>query len=191
MSLGLKTMKQIFKKFLQNIKSWGWYDWLKYLLFIFMVVIGVFLLFLPFNFYILELLMYYIIPILAGLAFFSVIACLITNQYSQDKYVALFGGYTIASVCLLFIGLFVGLVGYITTPDYKDIVYDECIELRKKEGYSEDFSRKYCFGPSRGCEKKLYSKDCNPELYCCFVTIEEDKEWNYLDYDEKGNKIRE
>ena len=93
----------------------------------------------------------------------------------------------IVILVLVFVGPF---IFYITAPEF-DIVgyyYEECIKLRKTEGYPEDLSREYCSGPSAGCEKRVYSENCNQEVYCCFATIEEDKKWNYLDYDKNRNK---
>ena len=65
-------------------------------------------------------------------------------------------------------------------------------EITKKieEGYPREFARQYCVESSLGCLGRKYKEDCDPEVFCCFKTVEEDKKWNYLDYDEQGNKIK-
>lgn len=65
----------------------------------------------------------------------------------------------------------------------------ECIATKIEKGYPEDFAEKYCKDISWGCARgRVYEENCNPEVKCCFVTIEEDKKWNYLEYDKNGNK---
>ena len=66
----------------------------------------------------------------------------------------------------------------------------KCIETKIAKGYPEDFANKYCKDISSGCLRgRVYEENCDPEVKCCFATIEEDKKWNYLDYDENGNKV--
>ena len=72
--------------------------------------------------------------------------------------------------------------------EYEQEVKEECIKLRIEKGYPEDYAKRYCTEISRYCRFKVYEENCNPEVKCCFVTIEEDKKWNYLDYDKNGNK---
>lgn len=77
-------------------------------------------------------------------------------------------------------------------PDDDDFLYEiakECIETKISKGYTEEFAREYCFGAGEGCTEKVYAENCEVDFKCCFATIEEDKKWNYLDYDENGNKI--
>ena len=91
---------------------------------------------------------------------------------------------------LIVIGIFVYTAMSMSDSEWE---YDQkrekdCIELRLSKGYPENIAREYCMAIG-GCVKKEYEENCDPELYCCFATVEEDKKWNYLDYDENGNKI--
>ena len=61
---------------------------------------------------------------------------------------------------------------------------DKC-HVRTYTGDAKEYCRDISWGCARG---RIYEENCNPEVKCCFVTIEEDKKWNYLDYDENGNK---
>lgn len=81
------------------------------------------------------------------------------------------------------------IVVFGTMDDIEDVVRKECIENKISRGYPKAFARAYCAGPSFGCVEKIYEENCEPDIKCCFATIEEDKKWNYLDYDEQGNKI--
>lgn len=63
--------------------------------------------------------------------------------------------------------------------------------LKTMKQIFKKFATEYCWGEGRGCVEKGYEENCEVGLKCCFATIEEDKKWNYLDYDEKGNRIRD
>lgn len=63
--------------------------------------------------------------------------------------------------------------------------------LKTMKQIFKKFATEYCCGEGRGCVEKGYEENCEVGLKCCFTTIEEDKKWNYLDYDEKGNRIRD
>lgn len=74
--------------------------------------------------------------------------------------------------------------------EWNEQLATECIAKKIEKGYPKDFAKEYCKNISWGCARgRIYEENCNPEVKCCFVTIEEDKKWNYLDYDENGNKI--
>lgn len=73
-------------------------------------------------------------------------------------------------------------------PDYEDEIEEECVATKIEKGYPEKFAKEYCWGEGKGCVEKGYVENCEVGLKCCFATIEEDKKWNYLDYDENGNK---
>ena len=74
-------------------------------------------------------------------------------------------------------------------PDYEYEIEEECVAKKIAKGYPKDFAKKYCYGEGLGCIEKEYVENCEVGLKCCFATIEEDQKWNYLDYDEFGNKI--
>ena len=99
------------------------------------------------------------------------------------------------AICLIFAfhsfvsGIIIGMSIYSGNEDFILTLSKECIEQKIEKGYPEDFANKYCKDISWGCRGRVYEENCNPEVKCCFVTIEEDKKWNYLDYDENGNKI--
>ena len=74
--------------------------------------------------------------------------------------------------------------------EWNEKLSKECIAMKVEKGYPEDFANEYCKDISWGCARgRVYEENCDPEVYCCFATIEEDKKWNYLGYDENGNKI--
>ncbi len=91
---------------------------------------------------------------------------------------------------LILLGMFV----FSSMPDEDSLrleIARECVETKVAAGYPRDFAREFCLGPSEFCAGRTYSENCDPELYCCFATVAEDKKWNYLDYDDRGNKISE
>ena len=63
------------------------------------------------------------------------------------------------------------------------------LQKRQQKDTQKILQKKYCYGEGLGCIEKEYVENCEVGLKCCFATIEEDKKWNYLDYDEIGNKI--
>ena len=244
-------MKQLFKTFFQNIKLWGWYEWLKYLLagflFVFACVMffgvlymeiheaGIGMMFLTMiaaSLFILPTLAtswlivkdyrlpYVLLVIFGALGiywslqglgvyydnyprFFDVvdivfmiasIICFCKITFDKDvrekKDQSSLSNISIIVACGYLVMLFLGMAISKYIPDDDDWKFErakECMETRVAKGYPRDFAREYCLGPGEYCDR-TYSKDCNPEIYCCFATIEEDKKWNYLDYDEKGNK---
>ena len=253
----MKKIKQIFKTFYTNIRSWGWYEWLKYILAGFMCVLAVILtvtmfyvaitdadttfslfmvglFFLPFE----------VLPLLAGawliikdyrLVYIPILTlCIFGIFWSLESFGVYYTTYPRLSdvvdfaiiaasvVCLLKItfdkriknksdnsklskiSIFVvfawiimsllGLAAAQVVPD-DDGEFDlatakECITKKIEEGYPREFARQYCVESSLGCLGRKYKEDCDPEVFCCFKTVEEDKKWNYLDYDEQGNKIK-
>ena len=96
-------------------------------------------------------------------------------------------------IVYMLIGLIIGAQFWDVVPDddgeHEQQIAEECITQRIEKGYTHDFVYKYCTEISRYCRARIYEENCNPEVKCCFTTIEEDKKWNYLDYDESGNKI--
>ena len=98
---------------------------------------------------------------------------------------------------VLFLGAMILAFGYMAknVPDddgeWNESLAKECIATKIEKGYPEDFAEKYCKDISWGCARgRVYEENCDPEVKCCFVTIEEDKKWNYLEYDKNGNKIK-
>ena len=244
-------MKRIFKILFQNIKSWGWYEWTKYLLasvmslFVVFIIVGMFVatlsdpeisfvacvFFLPFI--VLPILavawliikdyrLPYILLIIFGIFctywslqglgvyhdnypgfldlidfIFMIVSVVCICKITLDKDIrkrkdqSSLSNISIIVACGYIVLLFMGMVISKYMPDDDDWKFErakECIETRVAKGYPRDFAREYCLGPGEYCDR-TYSKDCDPEIYCCFATIEEDKKWNYLDYDNKGNKV--
>ncbi len=87
-----------------------------------------------------------------------------------------------------FIGLDILLFGF---NSIEDEIRKQCIETKISRGYTEDFAKEYCLGPGNGCIEKVYSTDCDATIHCCFESIEEDKKWNYLNYNDSGNPINQ
>lgn len=237
-----KSLKQLFT----NIKTWGWYQWVKYLLATLCFGLGTWLmfacLFLAFSdldmaIFLLFVSCFLVLPIYAiswlvikDFKLPHIILILISLCYAamslqllgvyHDNYprlvdIVLFAIIAMSGVCLCKLatskntniemsnlssfsyvfaglwGLFMVLIGgsEVMFPDFKDMGRKECIENKVAKGYPRDFARQYCLGDGDGCIEKEYDKDCQVGVKCCFATIEEDKKWNYLEYDEQGNKI--
>lgn len=83
------------------------------------------------------------------------------------------------------------LAGLFLWDDYEFAIENECIEEKIARGYPADFAREYCFGPGQGCVSMAYVENCEVGLKCCFATVDEDRKWNYLEYDDQGKKIEE
>lgn len=248
------SIKGNLKKLFSNIKSWGWYEWLKYLLATFLVgfvmvcavfalymgitdpdfafdytiILGaiVFVLFGAFVFSPFLSIAYLIIKdyrlphiiliVLNGIGVYLSVAknmwdwvsvvnivliimstlCIykITAKKKPKSKAETEDGLSIASLAVILFWIIYSPFMIMLAIQFPDSDFEleteaKCIETKIAKGYPEDFAKEYCYGPSKGCEGRVYSNDCNPEIYCCFATIEEDKKWNYLDYDESGNKI--
>lgn len=227
-----------FAKIFNNIKSWHWYDWLKYiqatvafiLAFICLgvaVPIGISATILcTITFFVLLISVGYLIIKDSKFAHCFVILVCIWQAYVIYFY-GVFRDFpnltdiftlcvlTVSVVCLIHLMInkkiksvknTVAVISYIilgywtliigaeiiifdSEPDIKFVIQKECIETKIAKGYPKEFAREYCAGPGYGCVEKFYDKNCEADIKCCFATIAEDKKWNYLDYDEHGNKI--
>ena len=101
---------------------------------------------------------------------------------------------TAGAIAAVVLGFWTLLIGAGTMmelfePDIEYTIHKACIETKIAKGYPKEFAREYCAGPGYGCVEKFYENNCDADTKCCFATIAEDKKWNYLDYDERGNKI--
>ncbi len=238
-----KSLQQLFP----NIKSWGWYGWVKYLmtgLFLFGAIrLTIFSVSQSFSEHdlweITFLIPLFVLPMLSC-AWLIIkdyrlpyIVCMIFGSMMLFHSVKVLGVYTdtfpdsldifditltaLSLVCFLKITLdkklnqkedhsvlssiavcFITALGILIAigsmifpddDDWKFRLEKECIETKVTKGYPRDFAREYCLGAGEGCVEKGYVENCEVGLKCCFATIEEDKKWNYLDYDEIGNKI--
>lgn len=95
-------------------------------------------------------------------------------------------------VILAFGAAFIGLdILLFSFNSIEDEIRKQCIETKISRGYPKDFAKEYCLGPGNGCIEKVYSTDCDETIHCCFESIEDDKKWNYLNYDESGNPIHQ
>ncbi len=245
-------MKRIVKTFLQNIKLWGWYDWLKYLLATFLV--GLVMLFAIFALYMgitdpdfafdYTIILAAIVFVLFGAFVFSPflsIAYLIIKDFRLPHIILIIlngiGVYQsavenmwdyVSVVNIVFILVSMLCIYKITVqkkpkkkdktedtlsilslvvivfwmiwlpfvlimgaqfPDSDFEIEEECVATKIEKGYPQKFAKEYCWGEGRGCVEKGYEENCEVGLKCCFATIEEDKKWNYLDYDKEGKKI--
>lgn len=241
------SIKQLFKKFYADIKLWGWYDWIKYILasslFILGVCLAVGLAFLPgydsggilikpillLPIFAIAWLIHrdyrlpYILLILLGglgiswswqglgvfydnfprlidiinivLIIISVLCITkitINKRNGQNVRNGILSKISVFIVCVWTALVLLGISVFSSMPDDDNLrieIARECIQTKIADGYPRDFAREYCLGVSEFCTSRNYSENCNPELYCCFTTIAEDMKWNYLDYDEQGNKI--
>lgn len=99
----------------------------------------------------------------------------------------------ILSPFILYYGAIFTLLGYMSYVDFKydkmmEQIQKDCIETKISKGYPKDFAEEYCSTAGEGCVEKGYEENCRVGVICCFATIEEDKKWNYLDYDKNENK---
>ena len=164
---------------MKNFKLWNKYEWAKNLLSNPLFCIGIFLLCVLLLVVFFKLNIFwniFFIPLLLFVLFvFAVVLRYLKNYRIPYIFIIL--------LCLLSIS-FKSCDGYWwDSDDYDYQAYKECVAKKIEKGYPESFARDYC-EHIKYCIKKEYEENCNPEIYCCFMTIEEDKKWNYLDYDE-------
>ena len=223
-------IKQIFKTLYANIKSWGWYEWVKYTIVIGLLIMCFFvfpllplllisiawLIIKDYRISHLTLIVTTVLMTMMSLRYhydyqdtfpqiedvifwlFSILSvvCIykITTKNKTKKKTAEENNMFFEAASLVVIGWYAFFIAPFVViearyPDYEHINYKECLKEKTAAGYPEEFVREYCYEHGRWCGIMRYSEDCEPE-HCCFMTLEEDKKWNYLDYDENGNKIK-
>ena len=226
-------------KILNSIKSWHWYDWLKYIQATIIFIIAFIFLGTAATIGLVEIIFatvtYFAMLISAGYLIikdskfahcFVLLFCGYMLAYAvyfigafrdfpNVADICLMGFFAVSAICLIHLllnkqiklvknaaasmafGILVcwtliigtGTIFLGTEPDIEQLIHKDCIETKIAKGYPKEFAREYCAGPAHGCVEKFYEENCEPDIKCCFATIEEDKKWNYLEYDEHGNKI--
>ena len=121
----------------------------------------------------------------AGICVFAIVDCVRTpvSIGAVSPTLIAVAQWGICVVAILWFGL-MGMGAVLMDDDIDDYVlqqYHECVETRTAKGYPDDEVRQFCSDISWGCADKVYSPDCDPDVFCCLDSEAEHKKWNYLD----------